>query len=650
MNNYFKKYIFIFLLLPLCSFAQKDIEELTKWEAKPKLHTPTAIEAKEPAFWVLSHITEFYSYNSEGIPSLNSVVHKIVHINESKSIEDYNKIYIPVEDETDLEFFQARTITPSGKIIEIKKSDLKLVSEDGEKYLTIALEGMEVGSEMEYVCSLKKEISFIGTQYVQSSVFYREMKFALVTPDNLIMKSKVYNSNVTSVDTVIDEVRSITYTFKDVLPQLEEKYSGEDANLIRVEYKLDKNKARGTSNINSYGEVGKNYYGSITNLDKNDQKELTKLLDKIKVAGKTDEEKVRMIEAYLKTNFRLDKQAQFENLATCIKTAIVNEYSCNKLFINLIRTAQIKYEIVATISRFKKKFDSDFESSSFLKNILVYFPTLDKYVTPNDYSARLGVAGYVYSGNKALFIKEVGLGDIVSASSSVRAIKEDVYGDSFDNLDLNVTFTADMQKMKAHCLRSMAGIHATGIRPVYFYVDDDKKKELAEALLKLEIDGAVVTNPKATNYNINTNEVDKVFTLEGDIECSSLLERADNTIIFKVGALIGPQVEIYQEKPRQSPMEIEFPHYLDRKITITIPDGYEAKGLDALKFNIVGGEAASPTMGFVSNYTLTGNKLVIDLHEYYKVVNYPLSQYDQFRDVINASADFNKVSFVLEKK
>ncbi|MBK8585024.1 MAG: hypothetical protein IPN88_06195 [Bacteroidetes bacterium] len=118
----------------------------------------------------------------------------------------------------------------------------------------------------------------------------------------------------------------------------------------------------------------------------------------MKLDGKSDEEKIRSMEAYVKTNFRYDVNASVEDLALAIKGGIVNEYFCNKVFINLVKLAQIKYEAVATISRFKKKFDPEFESETFLDNILVYFPTLDKYVVPNDYRQRLGNPGYVFCG------------------------------------------------------------------------------------------------------------------------------------------------------------------------------------------------------------------------------------------------------------
>ena len=86
-------------------------------------------------------------------------------------------------------------------------------------------------------------------------------------------------------------------------------------------------------------------------------------------------------------------------------------------------------------------------------------------------------------------------------------------------------------------------------------------------------------------------------------------------------------------------------------ITCTIPDGYSLSNLDKLKFfqqvKESNGKASSM---FKSDYTLNGNKLIINIEEYYSKIQYPLSKFEEFRKVVNAAADFNKVTIVLQKK
>jgi hypothetical protein len=107
---------------------------------------------------------------------------------------------------------------------------------------------------------------------------------------------------------------------------------------------------------------------------------------------------------------------------------------------------------------------------------------------------------------------------------------------------------------------------------------------------------------------------------------------------------------MYQEKPRQLPITLQYPHALDRDITFIIPNGYQVKNLNELEMNITDKNAGKETMGFISAYTLKGNELKIKLHEFYKATDYPISMLENFKKVINASADFNKIVLILEKK
>jgi len=55
-------------------------------------------------------------------------------------------------------------------------------------------------------------------------------------------------------------------------------------------------------------------------------------------------------------------------------------------------------------------------------------------------------------------------------------------------------------------------------------------------------------------------------------------------------------------------------------------------------------------MGFVSSYKIVNNVLEVYIMETYRELKYPLSEFETFKKVINASADFNKIVLLLEKK
>ncbi len=140
------------------------------------------------------------------------------------------------------------------------------------------------------------------------------------------------------------------------------------------------------------------------------------------------------------------------------------------------------------------------------------------------------------------------------------------------------------------------------------------------------------------------------FLIDVDFASSHFLEMAGSKILFKVGLLIGPQSELYQDEKRTMDVENDFNRGYDRVIVIQIPEGYQLKNPEQLQFNVTYKEGEETPYLFVSNYELKDRKLTITLKEYYKQLSAPVSRYEDFRKVINAAADFNKVTLVLEKQ
>jgi hypothetical protein len=138
--------------------------------------------------------------------------------------------------------------------------------------------------------------------------------------------------------------------------------------------------------------------------------------------------------------------------------------------------------------------------------------------------------------------------------------------------------------------------------------------------------------------------------MDADFTSTHFIEMAGPRILFKVGELIGPQVEMYRDDERMTEVENEFNRGYDRVIKIKIPAGYKIRNPDDAKLNVVYEDNGKQPFLFISDYTINDKEMVISIKEYYKEIYAPVSRYEDFRKVINAAADFNKVTLVLEKK
>jgi hypothetical protein len=67
--------------------------------------------------------------------------------------------------------------------------------------------------------------------------------------------------------------------------------------------------------------------------------------------------------------------------------------------------------------------------------------------------------------------------------------------------------------------------------------------------------------------------------------------------------------------------------------------------------NVVMPSGQKATSGFVSKVENKGkNTYVVVVDEFYHQIAYPKSLYEEYRKVINAAADFNKIVLLIEKQ
>jgi hypothetical protein len=152
------------------------------------------------------------------------------------------------------------------------------------------------------------------------------------------------------------------------------------------------------------------------------------------------------------------------------------------------------------------------------------------------------------------------------------------------------------------------------------------------------------------NKSLEQTDPYKPFIVNATVRSTQLFDKAGTKYLVKVGELIGRQEEMYETKKRHNKITLQYPHALVREIELTIPEGYKINNLEDLNINETYKEGDVLTMGFVSRYEVSGNTLKIKIQEDYRNIAYPLDQYEAFKKVINAAADFNKVVLILDKK
>ena len=131
------------------------------------------------------------------------------------------------------------------------------------------------------------------------------------------------------------------------------------------------------------------------------------------------------------------------------------------------------------------------------------------------------------------------------------------------------------------------------------------------------------------------------------MESDAFTQKAGRKYLFKLGELIGEQIQMYQEKERVLPLEEQYQRSYFRTINVEIPEGYVISNPDDINIkndHIVGGKEL---FSFHSYYTIEDNILKITADEHYRCNIVTTDIYEAYRTVINSAADFNKITLVL---
>jgi Domain of Unknown Function with PDB structure (DUF3857) len=649
-----KNVISLFLLLSSSLVFAQDIyfkKQAFFEKTSNKIAVPTAEELKEKAFLLDFKVVIEYALDPDAkIIEKYYGLMKRVHINEASAIDEYNKIALPISEKSELIAVKARSISPSGVVKELGLEAVKEAQSENTKYNALAIEGVEKGGEIEYYFLIKSGQTTYGAEYIQTGVPVRMGEYLIISPEKLKFEAKMYNTTSIKKDTVIDQKSIVSIKLNNLKPYYEEKYAAGQANVGRLEYNLLYNTDLGKQKLFTWNFAGKRIFEFMHESSKNTESALAKLIKKEKFLGETQLRTIQNVENFIKTNISLKEDSPTFMPEEALKAKYGDENSHNRLYVQLFDALGINYELISGISRMKKRLDKSMESWNFLSDSYIYFPDHNKYLVPNNPLVRVGLINVGIEGSDALFISSVSLGEMKTSIAKIKPVPFSTSEQNFDNISAEISFPADFSDVNLKLRREFAGHQEGDLKGYFMLSNEDQRNEILNNILKSTLkEDAVFTNSKVENYDLNAADKIKNLVISTDVSAKSMLEKAGNRFFFKLGDVIGPQVEMYNERPRVQDIDANNAHKYIRKITVAIPNGYKVKDLESIKIKTLVEYEGKKQMGFESNYTLEGNTLVVDISEYYNLPLLPASLYPDFQKVINASADFNKVTLVFEK-
>ena len=624
------------------------------WSEVPRLHQLNEHESQLSELVLKeTHLVE-YAMKDDQFVSYN-LVHKIIRVNDDMAIEMNNRIYLPLAEFAQMMVTKVRVINSKGQVKELKNEDIKdgVNEETKVAYRYFALEGLDKGSEIESLMVIEQNADIYGKIFIlQDNTLKKNLEFKLITPANLIFKKKSYNGLPTLTDTVMNDGRNISFVKLDSVAGLkEEAFAVYKPHLMHLIIKLDENKTTGKKNLVNYLDVSQSIYDIVHETqDKSVSKGIQKIVNGIDIKDKMLlEEKIRKVENYLKTNFVVSENTNYKKLPAILEFKAIDEVGITKVFAAIFDLLKINYQIVLTSNRETLKFDPEFEAYNFLDTYLLYFPELKQYLCPASLTSRLNCIPYGLTNNYGLFVKQVVVGKFKSGVGEVKFIEPDKYTANQSNHRVKIDFSKSIENPEIYFSLLFDGNYAQPIQPYYSYVPAENQEEMNTSILKGTIKDATFSDIGVENKGAEFLGI-KPLIIKARCNATNIMEHAGTKYIFKIGELIGPQVELYQEEERKFDIENDFNRSYNREITFDIPEGYHINNLDGLNMDVTFSETEEASCYFKSTYELQkGKTVVVKIVENYKSIGYPKDKFQEFRKVVNAAADFNKVVLVLEQ-
>lgn len=634
MKNYLK--LLIAFLLTNIIYSQ-EIKSYT-WEEKPSFTIIPEEYRNQPAVVLLDNR---WIYTRVGEYSFATFVmnHFAVKINKQEKINDFNKV--KAEDNGTIRKvrdFHARVIKPNGEIKIIPED--KIVETEVDKIKQIVFEGVEAGDILEYYYIIKENATGYGMEIFQKDVPVLNAKFKLegsgVNFDVDFSKKFNQTGNV--------------FIAKNLPPFKEEISATNFKNLVKIIHTTQTYQFFNQTNWDvyapaHYSKPSFNYFSKTKARD---------FIENLKVEGLTTDQKLLKIDEQIKTNFDFIKKGEKAKKVKDLNQDNLKLTASDifDLYGFTLKELEIPYRVVFGVNKFYAEINKIKFRGFNPHEMLYYIPETKKFLSPLDkYMPYSKFPIYEIQDTEGIEYNPKG-----KRNESISDFKFPTAPSSFTERNSKILMYLKPDLSTAIIEKTFKNTGYSGMMN-RSYVSELKKekdeKEMEVFLKDLVLNGIdiKILEHSFENEDYKFNYTNEPFILKAKAESKeSFTEQAGNLLLVNIGKLLGKQMNLYQENERTFDLDFKYAKKYTYEIRFKIPEGYAVESFKDLNINqkmkVQDKEAAS----FVAQTRVENNELIVEIVEDYPTIHYPVTDYQEYRKVINAAADFYKANLILKLK
>lgn len=556
-----------------------------KWEANPS-HNEEVIETELYHYtkYLLSieyifdeQVGQYYKYESE---------HYKIKLSTDAAMEEFNKVYIPMENVLRIKKLQTRVIKKD-RTVEINPNVEEFFSEDeDERYYYFPLSQLELGDEIEIFYTVQKEPEFDGDQFFfQTDIPIYDFDFYFIAPNDSYFQFLAHNDLKEPVllDTILQ--RHVWHIGMDSIPPLEAEYFSEYNNTtMKLDASLRGFDSPDDKSYSPYfqfcellnGVYNKKHSGK-------DLKALRQLNKRLGVNDEVDTEtKVRLIERYVKQDLGVAGDIPDLSLAEIVKYEKSNSIGAIVLYMGLCQAAGIYYEYGFISDRYDTFFSDEIQSMYFLQNYFLYFPEIDEYLAPLDFSTRLGYMDANWIPNNAYFLSET-KEPVPSTNWEIRWVDGTTAFENTDSIIIRIDVDERMEEGELTIERHIKGYKAGKYQTYYYLYSDAQKESQHDELLNFFQDNSKFKMTEIDNVNPEDAFVESLVIKGKMTELyQPFIEKAGDKTIFKLGNLFGQHVSINELRKKKTDFVFSNPMIRTYTVIVNFPSGVEVTNQEDL--------------------------------------------------------------------
>ncbi len=583
----------------------------------------------------------FFKYHTE---------HYRVKLNSDAAIDEFNKVYIDMEDVNAIVKVEARVIKPN----EVLKVDIKMEEfyneDEDENYSYFAIKGLELGDEVEIMYTLKKRSLLNGDQfYFQGEIPIYNFDFRFIVPNDAYFAFLAHNGlpEPTLVDTILQRHQYDIHM--DTIPAFKSEYFAEYTN---VTMKLD-------AALNDVdGGIGAEYspYNAFVNYANavfnhppkgKDLKMLKQLNEQIGVKSSNKQiENVRLIENYMKNEFLAGYGRSGMSIAEMIKTGKGDMTGSLKLLMGLLEQANIEFEYGMISDRYDTFFSPDIESEYFLQKYFLYFPAIDTYMSPYDYRSRLGFLDYRWVPNHALFLTSLRY-PYAKSTFKVKPVKATKHTDNVDSTIITINVNDDFSDAQINIERHLLGYKGGEYQVYYYLYSDSKKKSKQEEMLDVFRDNSTYKMTSIQNVEPEDAFIRPII-IKGEVTSLyvPLFEKAGAKTIFRLGEIFGEYSDPREVDKKKTDFVFANPFTRTVEVIVNFPRGVKVNNLN--KIPATDKLTSLDNLEISAEYAVSANRLYIKQKSAYHAQRYRIEDKEEMMKIFNFHTEMSKVNLIIE--